>query len=59
MRPAWVASEASAREQVLAAGIETNVVDTASFRRAAAPLLAEYRNDPRIDALYARIRAIA
>ncbi len=59
MRQAWDASEASAREQVLAAGIETNVVDTASFRRAAAPLLAEYRNDPRIDALYARIRAIA
>lgn len=59
MRQAWDASEASAREQVLAAGIETNVVDTASFRRAAAPLLAEYRSDPRIDALYARIRAIA
>ncbi len=59
MRQAWDASEASAREQVLAAGIETNAVDSGSFRRAAAPLLAEYRSDPRIDALYARIRAIA
>lgn len=59
MRQAWDASEASAREQVMAAGIETNAVDTESFRRAAAPLLAEYRSDPRIDALYARIRATA
>ena len=59
MRQAWDASEASAREQVLAAGIETNAVDPGSFRRAAAPLLAEYRRDPRIDALYARIRATA
>jgi len=59
MRQAWDASEASAREQVLAAGIETNAVDSGSFRRATAPLLAEYRSDPRIDALYARIRAIA
>jgi tripartite ATP-independent transporter DctP family solute receptor len=59
MRRAWDASEAAAREQVLAAGIDTNDVDTDAFRRAAAPLLAEYRRDPRIDTLYARIRAAA
>ncbi|MDH5834278.1 TRAP transporter substrate-binding protein [Luteimonas kalidii] len=59
MRQAWDASEAAAREQVLAAGIDTNDVDMDAFRRAAAPLLAEYRRDPRIDALYARIRAAA
>lgn len=59
MRQAWDASEASAREQIIAAGIQSNPVDIGSFRRAAAPLLAEYRRDPRIDALYARIRATA
>ena len=59
MREAWDASEASAREQVLAAGIEANEVDIQAFRRAAAPLLDEYRKDPRIDALHARIRTTA
>ena len=59
MREAWDASEASARQQILAAGVEANEVDVEAFRRAAAPLLAEYRKDPRIDALHARIRANA
>ena len=59
MRQAWDTSEASAREQVMAAGVEANAVDVEAFRRAAAPLLAEYRKDPRIDALHARIRASA
>jgi len=59
MRQAWDASEASARQQILAAGVAANEVDVEAFRRAAAPLLSEYRKDPRIDALHARIRATA
>ncbi|WP_262378557.1 TRAP transporter substrate-binding protein [Luteimonas viscosa] len=59
MREAWDASEAAAREEVLAAGIEANEVDIDAFRAAAAPLLAGYRRDPRIEALYAQIRATA
>lgn len=59
MRDAWDASEATARAEVLASGVEANDVDIAAFRRAAEPLLAGYRREPGIDALYRRIRAIA
>lgn len=59
MRAAWDASEATARAEVLAAGVEANDVDMDAFRKAAAPLLAEYRRDPAVDALYRRIRAMA
>ncbi len=59
MRRAWDASEAAARAAVREAGVESNEVDVAAFRKAAGPLLAEYRRDPRIDALYAAIRNAA
>lgn len=56
MRRAWDASEAQARQQVLDAGVKINTVDMPAFRQAAAPLLAQYRQRPEIDAIYRRIR---
>ena len=37
-------------------GVKTNTVDLPAFRKAAEPLLAEYRSNPAIDSLYRRIR---
>jgi len=59
MRQLWDTSEAAAREDVKAHGIHFNDVDMDAFRRAAAPLLAEYHQRPEIEALYRRIRALA
>ncbi len=59
MRQLWDASEAVARQDVKAHGIQFNDVDMPAFRQAAAPLLAEYHQRPDIDALYRRIRALA
>ena len=56
MRRLWDASEAAARQAVIDYGIAFNEVDRPAFERAAQPLLAEYRRDPRIDSLYRRIR---
>lgn len=59
MRHAWDAGEAKARAQVFAAGVKANAVDMDAFRRASAPLLARYRKQPEIEALYRRIRDFA
>ena len=59
MRRMWDASEAAAREDVKAHGIQFNDVDMPAFRKAAAPLLAQYHQRPEIEALYRRIRALA
>ncbi|KAB7770959.1 TRAP transporter substrate-binding protein [Xanthomonas maliensis] len=59
MRTLWDASEASARQQVIAHGVKVNAVDMPAFRAAAAPLLTEYRKQPELEALYRRIRDFA
>jgi tripartite ATP-independent transporter DctP family solute receptor len=59
MRRLWDASEAQARQDVIDYGVAVNAVDMPAFRRAAAPLLAEYRRQPQIEALYRRIRDFA
>ncbi|MGO1072191.1 TRAP transporter substrate-binding protein [Lysobacter sp. CA199] len=59
MRRLWDASEDAARKAVIAHGVRVNAVDLDAFRRAAAPLLTEYRKQPAIDALLRRIRDFA
>ena len=59
MRTLWAESEAAARRTVVESGVRFNDVDIPAFRRAAQPLLAQYRRDAAIDALYQRIRALA
>ena len=43
MRARWDESEGKARAEVLASGVQANDADLAAFRKAAEPLLAEYR----------------
>ncbi|MBN6152859.1 TRAP transporter substrate-binding protein [Xanthomonas sp. AmX2] len=59
LRERWDASEATARQAVLDYGIAFNDVDMPAFQRAAAPLLARYRQQPDIESLYRRIRDFA
>ncbi len=59
MRELWDASETVALKQVIDYGVKLNQVDMPAFRAAAAPLLAEYRKQPEIEALYRRIRDFA
>jgi len=59
MRRLWAESESIARRTVVEAGVRFNDVDIPAFRRAAQPLLTQYRRDAVIDDLYARIRALA
>jgi tripartite ATP-independent transporter DctP family solute receptor len=59
MRTMWDDSEATARRAVRDAGVQFNEVDTAAFRAASEPLLAQYRRNPAIDTLYRRIRELA
>jgi tripartite ATP-independent transporter DctP family solute receptor len=59
MRQLWDTSEAKARQDVIDYGVELNTVDMPAFRKAAAPLLAEYRRQPEIESLYRRIRDFA
>lgn len=59
MREHWDASEARAREAILAAGVEVNAVDLDAFRAAAAPVLARYRAHPEVAPLVDRIEAEA
>lgn len=59
MRDAWDASEATSRRELQAAGVETNAVDAAAFRRAAEPLVRELLAGPELHALHAAIRAAA
>ncbi len=56
MRELWDASEASARQAVIAAGVEINAVDGDAFRRAARPLVDDYLRDPAIADIHRRIR---
>ncbi len=59
MRRLWDASEAEARRALAEAGIQSNMVDGAAFRRAAEPLVRELLRDPALRALHAAIRAAA
>src|SRR5688572_16772627 len=59
MRRLWAESESTARQIVVDAKVQFNDVDIPAFRRAAQPVLTEYRRDPDIDALYRRIRELA
>jgi tripartite ATP-independent transporter DctP family solute receptor len=59
MRGLWDESENKARSAVRAAGVQFNEVDVDAFRKAAGPLLAQYRRDPELEALYRRIRDFA
>jgi tripartite ATP-independent transporter DctP family solute receptor len=59
MRALWDQAETASRVFVLAHGVVENDVDMNAFRAAAAPVLAAYRRDPRTDALYRSIRALA
>jgi TRAP-type C4-dicarboxylate transport system substrate-binding protein len=58
-RAMWDERERSARSAALEAGVTEVDVDLAAFRAAAAPMLESYRTDPRIDALWRAIRALA
>lgn len=59
MRRLWAEQEEAARRTVIESGVKFNDADIPAFRAAAQPLLAEYRRDPAIDALYRRIRELA
>lgn len=59
MRERWDASESTARQAVLDAGIQANEVDMAAFRQAAQPLLQRYLGQPEIASLHRRIRDFA
>ena len=59
MRGLWAQQEEAARREVADSGVRFNDVDIPAFRAAAQPLLADYRRDPAIDALYRRIRELA
>ena len=59
MRELWDASEASARQAVIAAGVAINAVDGDAFRRAARPLVDDYLRDPAIADIHRRIRDAA
>jgi len=59
MRSLWDKAEATSRDYVLGKGVRESDVDIDAFRAAAAPLLATYRRDERLDALYIRIQELA
>ncbi|MBU8975996.1 MULTISPECIES: TRAP transporter substrate-binding protein [unclassified Lysobacter] len=59
MRRLWAQQEEQARNTVVESGVKFNEVDIPAFRAAAQPLIARYRQDPSIDALYRRIRELA
>lgn len=56
MRRWWDEGEAEAQAAIDAAGIQTGQVDVQAFRKAAEPLLQQYRRNRQIDALWAQIR---
>jgi len=58
MRALWDRKEAAARTDVLAHGVTENEVDIAAFRADAAPMLAQYLQDPRVDAMYKSIQML-
>ena len=59
MRTLWDKMEAESRTQVLAAGVKANDVNTAAFRKAAAPIHERYLADRESRDLFAGIQALA
>lgn len=59
MRSLWDRSAEESRMVLKQQGIEMNTVNTDAFRKAAEPLLREYRRDAGIEKLYRDIRAMA
>lgn len=59
MRDLWAEQADAAERTVRESGVKFNECDIPAFRAAAQPLLAQYRSDPTIDALYRRIRDLA
>lgn len=59
MRGHWDASEARAREAVIAAGVQINDVDVDAFRLATAAVLENHRRHPEVAPLVDRIEAEA
>jgi tripartite ATP-independent transporter DctP family solute receptor len=59
MRQLWDESEAASKAALVQAGVRMNDCDLAAFRAAVAPLLAQYRRDPAIEALYRNVRSLA
>jgi len=59
MRQLWDSSEAAAHAAVEKAGVTVTQVNRMAFRKAAAPLLASYMNDPELQRIYQEIRAVA
>ncbi len=59
MRKLWDESEATARQELIASHVRMNDCDLDAFRKAVAPLLADYHRDPAIEALYREIRSLA
>jgi hypothetical protein len=59
MRSLWDKAEAASRDYVLGKGVRESDVDLVAFRAAAAPLLAAYRRDERLNGLYIGIQELA
>jgi len=59
MRSLWDESEKASRDYVLANGVTANDVDRAAFERAAAPVVAKYREDAEVDRYYRGIRELS
>jgi tripartite ATP-independent transporter DctP family solute receptor len=59
MRVDWDAREASAREAVIAAGVQVAEVDKDAFAATVRPVLDKYLAEPRLRALHERIAAVA
>lgn len=59
MRSLWDESERSARDYVLAHGVQANDVDRGAFERAVAPVVARYRDDAEVDRYWRGIRDLS
>ncbi len=59
MRSLWDESEAASRDYVLTHGVAANEVDRGAFERAAAPVVARYREDAEVDRYWRGIRALS
>jgi tripartite ATP-independent transporter DctP family solute receptor len=59
MRELWDRTVIESRQALLEQGVQMNDVDLAAFRRAAEPVLRDYRRDPATERLYRGIRALA
>jgi tripartite ATP-independent transporter DctP family solute receptor len=59
MRSLWDQQEDASRAAVEQAGVRVNEVDLDAFKKAAAPIVRAYLQDPELDALYRDVRAVA